>query len=371
MRIIAILSLVITIGYCLEIKGINFVSRPYTRAEYSTLAAKESMNNVKSTGANWVSIPIPLFLETTDSSDPKPIYAMLSTFDRLDETPVDKEINYAVTLAKNKGLNVMLMPTIEINRPGFINSNLVGEEFAPYQARRWFQFYQESLVRIAKLAEENGTDMLCIGHNLKHLSYYERHWNELIKAVKEVYSGKLTYSASTDMEFLKSGFWGKLDYIGLIADFDIEIAHNTEKDHVIEKMDKLITVADYMKKVWKKDVIITRASIHPAHELNDRNKVVKIHHGSQANYYRGILEGIEKVGHIVGVFFGDWIPDPHFGGEKDVSLSPQNKESELVLREFFGGEREFRKVDPHVVEKRSTPHKMYCENCYAGSDIDL
>lgn len=371
MKRIVILGFLISIAVSLDIKGINFVSMPYTRAKYSTKAAKETIKNIKSTGSNWISVPVPLFQESTDSSDMKPIYAMLSTFDRFDETPDEREINYAVTMAKNNGLKVMLMPTIEVNRPGFIKSNLIGEEFAPYQARRWFKFYQEELLKIAKIAEENGTDMICIGHNLKHLSYYERHWDELIKAVREVYSGKLTYSASLDIEFLKSGFWKKLDYVGLIADFELEISKDTQKEHVAEKLNELIKVSKYMHKVWKKEVLITRASIHPAHELNEENKVVRIHHGSQANYYRGILEGIKSYKHINGVFFGDWIPDPNFGGEKDVSLSPQNKEGELVLREFYGGEKEFRKVDPHSVEKVEEPHKMYCQNCYGISDIDL
>lgn len=307
MKHVVILAFFITSGLTLDIRGINFVSTPYTRAKYSTLAAKESINNIKSTGSNWISIPVPLFQESTDSSDLHPIYAYLATFDRVNETPDEKEINYAVTMAKNKGLKVMLMPTVELNRPGFISSALIGEEFAPYQARRWFKFYQEELVRIAKIAEENGTDMICLGHNLKHLSYYERHWNELIKAVKEVYNGKLTYSASTDTEFLKSGFWKELDYIGLIADFEFEITPETEKEHVSEKMSELIRISNYMNKVWKKKVLITRASTHPAHEVNEKNKIVKIHHGTQANYYRGILEEVQKHDHIVGVFFGDWI----------------------------------------------------------------
>lgn len=370
-RLVILGLLVSATTLSLEIKGINFVSTPYTTAKYSTKAAKESIKNIQSTGSNWISVPIPLFQETTDSSDMRPIYAVLATRDRYEETPTEKEINYAVTMAKNNGLKVMLMPTVEVMMPGYISSNEIGEEFAPYQARRWFKFYQEQLVRIAKIAEENGTDMLCIGHNLKHLTYYERHWNELIKAVGEVYSGKLTYSASTDTEFLKSGFWKQLDYVGLIADFDFEPTKDTQKEHVVEKMQDLLKISKYMKKLWKKDVIITRASTHSAHEKNDNRHIVKIHHSSQANFFRAVLESVEQSSEIVGVFFGDWVPLPHFGGDKDVSLSPQNKESELVLREFYGGEREFRKVDPHSIEKMEEPHKMYCANCYGISDVDL
>lgn len=69
---------------------------------------------------------------------------------------------------------------------------------------------------------------------------------------------------------------------------------------------------------------------------------------------------------IIGIFWGDWVADHRFGGVKDGSLSPQFKPSELVLREFFGGE----KVLPEKKEGDSE-NKMYCKYCHESSQIDL
>jgi hypothetical protein len=80
-------------------------------------------------------------------------------------------------------------------------------------------------VDLAKLAELNGAEMLCVGHNLNIIAHQEVYWNELIDRVKAVYKGKLIYSASSKNEFKKSGFWGKLDFVGMIADFDYKNHH--------------------------------------------------------------------------------------------------------------------------------------------------
>jgi len=199
-----------SISLSLEIKGINFVSVPYSKSSYSSMKAKESIAHLNSTGANWVSIPIAIFQDDINASEMRLLTEMVSTMDRQNLSPTEKEINDAVTLAKNSGLQVMLMPKMEFNFPGFWSTALIGDTMAPYEVRRWFEHYQKIVITIAKWGEVNGADMLCIGHNLNNLAVFQKYWDELIKEVKKVYSGKLTYSASTNTEYLKSGFWKDL-----------------------------------------------------------------------------------------------------------------------------------------------------------------
>ena len=53
---------------CYEIKGINFVGMPYTRVSLSDYRAKLSLEKLKTTGANWISIPITFFQDEKNSS---------------------------------------------------------------------------------------------------------------------------------------------------------------------------------------------------------------------------------------------------------------------------------------------------------------
>ena len=44
-----------------DIKGINFVSVPYTRVRYSDPSVSDSLAHLKSTGATHISIPVTLY----------------------------------------------------------------------------------------------------------------------------------------------------------------------------------------------------------------------------------------------------------------------------------------------------------------------
>jgi hypothetical protein len=362
---ITMMMAMIATSYAIEMKGINFVSVPFTQARYSHMNAKKSLAHVKDTGANWISIPIAYFQEERNSSEVTNIRAPMTTRDRINSTPTNKEINDVVTMAKNQDLKVMLMPVVEINRPGFVNSRRIGDHFSPYEFRRWFQFYKEHLVNLGKLAEENGAEMICVGHNLNVLAHQENYWNELIDAVREVYSGKLTYSSSSHNEFKKSGFWKKLDYIGLIADFEYKNHHKLTGEEITDAMKEFIRGAEYMAKVWKKPVFVSRAFSHSAKDIS-QNRVKKITHETQATFYRTLLQAVYDHEKIFGIFWGDWVADHRFGGKRDGSLSPQLKPSELVLREFFGGEKSL----PDLGDSQSE-HKMYCKHCHDHTEIDL
>jgi hypothetical protein len=71
----------------IEIKGINFVSMPYTQAPYSHKNAKLSLEHLKQTGATWISVPVAFFQDETDSSEMKTIDTPMSTRDRVNLTP--------------------------------------------------------------------------------------------------------------------------------------------------------------------------------------------------------------------------------------------------------------------------------------------
>jgi hypothetical protein len=369
LKILLALLVLSPTAFSFSIKGVNFVSVPYSKSSYSSFKAKESLSHLNQTGANWISLPIAIFQDSINDSEMRLISAMVATKDRLNISPTEKELGDAVAMAKNLDMKVMLMPTLELNMPGFLSSALIGETMAPYEVRRWFKHYEEIVLKIAKWGEQNGADIICLGHNLLHLASYEKYWVEMIEKVREIYKGKLTYSASSNIEFLKSGFWKHLDYVGMIADFDFVLKKDTTPEHLEEVAENFLEKAHYMSKVWKKKVIVTRAAMSPAHSLNEKGVAYEVHHKSQANFYRGIFNSLKKSKKILGIFWGDWVADPHFGGEKDVSLSPQLKEAELVIREEYGGEAALPQVEVKEVKDKEERNRMYCKWC--PEDVDL
>lgn len=84
----------------------------------------------------------------------------------------------------------------------------------------WFENYTDFILDYAKMAEAHQIPMLCIGTELEMTSEREADWREIIKKIRSVYSGKLTYAANFT-EFEKVKFWDDLDYIGIQAYFPL------------------------------------------------------------------------------------------------------------------------------------------------------
>jgi hypothetical protein len=59
----------------------------------------------------------------------------------------------------------------------------------------FFQSYSNFILDNARYAQAGGADILCIGLELPRLSSDEGAWRKLIRDIRRVYSGKLTYAA--------------------------------------------------------------------------------------------------------------------------------------------------------------------------------
>lgn len=355
----SLLALLLSSSLSLEFKGINFVSVPFTKAPYTGIRAKASLEHLQSTGANWISIPIVWFQKDIDSSEMHPIEEEVTTQSKACRSLSEKEIKAALLEANNLGLNVMLLPQVEILKHGWIRSSRIGIGMSPYQVRRWFKYYTEFLLDVAKYASAYKVKMLSIGHDLRFMAHYESFWNELIEEIRKVYSGKLVYSASSVDEYRQVGFFDKVDYIGLLADPKLKIDHRTELDQVKTQLKRFGEIIDYLKKMWKKEIIITRAARAP-HAEKRRGKVKRIHHKPQEIFYHALHQEFQDK--IAGIFYGDWSADPAHGGDNDGSISPQFKSGEVAIRKIFQGEDKL----PEQPKEKSP--KMYCEHCV---EVDL
>lgn len=362
-----IASLLVASTFTFNIQGINFVSVPFTRVRYSDPYVIDSLVHLKATGANFVSIPVTLFQDSTDSCSPAPIFQEVVTDEKINDTPTDLEIKQVIRAASQNGLKSIISLQIEINQAGWISESKIGAEFSPYQTRLWFERFTVHAIRYAKVAEQAKADILCLGHNLFHLSKFEIFWNQVIEEVRKVYSGKLTYSASVKTnEFRDIGFWGKLDLIGVAGDIDIVVDQNTEASYLDENLEDFVHKIKYLEKTWKKKAFVSLLVAEPVFEVGSDKKVSKIHHKAQANFLEGFLSGLEKHTSLEGVVVGSWVPHPAFGGEDDASISPQFKESEKVIRKHFGGDENLGKQPQYKEDE--VKHNIFCDVC---ETIDL
>ena len=124
-----------------------------------------------------------------------------------------------IAQAESLGLSVMVRPLIDFLNPTESAPYSVGEwrqDYQPTNVAAFFASYQQMIVQEAEVAQANGAQMLSIGAELDQLTgpQYLSYWTDIITAVRQVFSGALTYSASWNTANEVS-FWSQLNYEGI------------------------------------------------------------------------------------------------------------------------------------------------------------
>ena len=119
----------------------------------------------------------------------------------------------------------MLKPHVDA-----INGQWRGD-FNPSNLDAWFQSYTQFIVRYAQIAQEESVEAFVMGTEFRTISgaANRNRWLAVITAVRNVYSGTLTYAANATFpgdEFASVSFWDQLDLIGLDGYFNLTNLNN-------------------------------------------------------------------------------------------------------------------------------------------------
>jgi hypothetical protein len=246
-------------------------------------------------------------------------------------------IQYAEEFKKNN-IKVMVKPQIWVwngTFTGFIEMD--SEE--NWQTLE--KSYSSFILTYAKSAQKMDADILCIGTELeKFILARPNYWKQLIKEIRKIYKGKLTYAANWD-EYKRVPFLAQLDFIGIdayfplsdlksptIADFEKGWQpHKEEIKRIQKQYQKPILFTEYGyrsvdftgKKPWFVDDV-------------DGNVNLK----SQADAIQAIHNQFWKEEWFAGGFIWKWFHvHDKVGGENDNRFTPQNKPAELVIKNQF------------------------------------
>ena len=207
----------------IEFKGMTFVGDKYCPfVNYSDPLALKSLENLKETGANWVAIVVTEYQDYTNSTD---IYPLYDNFIKNDyfiyKTETIEGLENVIKKAKELNLKVMLKPHIDLSREIHYNVTWrgnIGEPFTQISEwTKWFESYEKFILKYAKLAEKMKVEMFSISCELIATSKMDEFWRNILKKVRNVYSGILTDSANHDGEEYNKTWWNDLDYIGVDA----------------------------------------------------------------------------------------------------------------------------------------------------------
>lgn len=175
------------------------------RGTWMTEQAEASMEKMASLGVNWTAIAFSALQDHPQATEIK--Y-------REEPTVTDEEVRWAIRRAKQLGMKVCLKPVVNCADGTWrAHINFFDEE-VPCEPSwsQWFASYSEFILYYAKIAEEEGCEMFCVGCEMVQTDKREKEWRALIAEVRTVYSGPITYNCDKYQED-RVKWWDAVDII--------------------------------------------------------------------------------------------------------------------------------------------------------------
>jgi hypothetical protein len=126
----------------------------------------------------------------------------------------DDELKEGIAFAQRIGLAVALKPTVNCKNGvwrAFVN---FFDEDVPCEPKwsNWFSAYEAFQLHYARIAEEMGVQMHIAGCEMVMADRRDAQWRTLIKCIKEIYSGQVSYNCDKYQEH-RTPWWDCVDVI--------------------------------------------------------------------------------------------------------------------------------------------------------------
>lgn len=301
---------------------------------YGSDACARTMLDVRRMGGNWVSL-----------TPFGRVWNLSSTGISLD-FEASFEVNRAalvraVEQAHAEGLRVLLVPHLWVET-GEWRAEINPKSDADWL--RWANSYESFLLRWARVAQESGVDLLAVGVELRSWVTTARapSFVEIIRKVRRVYSGPLTYAANWD-DVEHTVILGELDLIGINAFYPLSDTPGATMQQLLSGGEEVRKKVHELGKLWNKPVLFTEfgyttrrdPAVKPW-EWPEHLQDVVVDELAQADAYRALLGALLDEPMFAGFFVWRVYADPDDASqEAEWGFSPRGKLAELALRDAF------------------------------------
>lgn len=311
-------------GFCLAHEGYQIHNGYLSRK--SDLA----LERLSALGTNAVSITPFTYMRSPHRPAPFPFSSGAGSEN-------DESVIHAALRAKRLGMSVMLKPHVWLSGgwPGEVE--MKSEE--DWEA--FFGHYRRWMTHYALLAEMYAVDVLCVGVELSKTTVSQpRRWQELIRSLRSVYRGRMTYAANWGEEFESIAIWPDLDYIGMNCYYPLSDSPDPSDADLARGIDDALARLDDAGARFGKPVIITEvgfASMEaPWLAPYERRRDAPVDTAAQARCYELFFRGLAGRKHCAGVYWWKWPSFLEYGGPRHPGFTPNGKPAEEVVRRWYG-----------------------------------
>ncbi|HSA29728.1 MAG TPA: hypothetical protein P5159_24620 [Phycisphaerae bacterium] len=260
-------------------------------------------------------------------------------------TPSEEQWLEIFREAHDRGLRVILMPIILLSDP---RGNEWRGVISPPNWDDWFDRYRDFVVHFARIAQRGKVEVFLVGSELISTEKYTDRWRALIKEVRKVYEGRLSYSANWD-HYKVVEFWDALDLVGMTNYYKLSDDPNPTQESLIEAWKPIKRgILRWQSKIGK-PLMFTEAgwcsqegtSIEPWNYYHNQ-KATPAGLEEQRRCYRAFIETWSGTPEVGGIMWWEW--NDTAGGTSDYNYTPRGKPAEQELRDWFRRLRQEGKV---------------------------
>jgi hypothetical protein len=240
-----------------------------------------------------------------------------------------------IRMARQEGFRIMLKPHVWIQDDGWPGEYaLTSEE----DWQEWEDSYERYIVDFAQLADSLQVEAFCIGTEYrKAVVARPDYWRHLIKEVRKIYHGSITYAANWD-NYQKVDFWDELDFIGIDAYFPLDTSALPSVNQLRKAWQPIVGQLEAFSESKGRPIVFTEygyrsviGSTGPHWELNQSPFDEK----SQNRAYQAMYESIWDQPWFAGGFLWKWRFYENAGGNGDTGYTPQGKQALTTIANYY------------------------------------
>ncbi len=308
-----------------KINGVSFVASP-DPIDQSHIVP------IKKIHANWAAVMPFGFVKNLNTPE--------LLFDRERQWWGERVVGTSKTiqLLKEQNIQVMLKPQLWVWRGEFTGDIKMQSE------EDWLAFekaYRKFIICYAKIAQQEQIPILCIGTELSKFALTRTiYWEQLIKDIRAIYTGKLTYAANWD-SYSKIPFWCDLDYIGIDAYFPISDSKTPSNEEIIlgwreHKNNIMRTQSENNIPVLFTEYGYRSVDYAGKAPWETSRQAGSINHEAQEELLQGIFDTFWAESWFAGGFLWKWFHNhEQVGGTDNNRFTIQNKPAEAILKKQY------------------------------------
>lgn len=246
--------------------------------------------------------------------------------------PNDNQLEDLIKYSKDKGLKTLVKPMLNVS-DGYWRAYIrFFDEDVPCEPKweEWFKSYGEYIIHYAQFCQKNNVDILIIGCELVGTDHRCDEWKSLVKNIRRIYNGALTYNCDKYQEH-NVKWWDALDYISSSGYYPVGT--------ISKELDRIEEVC----KKFNLPFIFTEAgcpSVKGASKMPNDWFLIEtgeVCEENQYNYFKELFEESSKRGFIKGFSLWDWpIKSPQNAKDKyEKDYTVKFKKAENLIFQYF------------------------------------